>query len=131
MSESEQFRQDMIQWLKSQDRAGGVNLETAQRLNPITVPEGISIAVSRAKDEIVDDVRRGRVPQSCRSFSELHDYVDANYYGAAFDWPCFASDRDDTYQTAFTDFWNTVQGNVDQWIKAGGLKQRGQGNGRV
>ena len=34
------------------------------------------------------------------------------------------------YQTAFTDFWNEVQNQIDDWIKAGGLKRRGQGNGR-
>ena len=66
--------------------------------------------IQRAKAEVVRDIEKGTVPDTVCSFSELHDYVDANSYGGAFeqDW--------DNEQT---DFWNAVQDAVDAWLKAG------------
>ena len=69
--------------------------------------------VERAKAEILADVAAGTVPNTCASFSELHDYTDANGYGGAFDRP---------FDNNETDFWNAVQTAVDGWIKQGGLK---------
>ena len=69
--------------------------------------------VERAKAEILAEVASGTVPSTCASFSELHDYVDANVYGGAFERP---------FDNNETDFWNAVQDTVDRWIKQGGLK---------
>lgn len=71
--------------------------------------------VERAKSEILADVAAGIVPNTCASYSELHDYVDANGYGGAFERP---------FDNNETDFWNAVQDAVDRWIKHGGLKGR-------
>ena len=68
--------------------------------------------VERAKAEILADVAAGTVPSTCASFSELHDYTDANGYGGAFERP---------FDNNETDFWNAVQDAVDGWIKQGGL----------
>jgi hypothetical protein len=68
--------------------------------------------VERAKAEVLADVAAGTVPSTCASFSELHDYTDANGYGGAFERP---------FDNAETDFWNAVQDAVDAWIKQGGL----------
>jgi hypothetical protein len=70
--------------------------------------------VERAKAEILADVAAGTVPNTCASFSELHDYTDANGYGGAFERP---------FDNNETDFWNAVQDAVDAWIKQGGLKR--------
>jgi hypothetical protein len=70
--------------------------------------------VERAKAEILADVAAGTVPSTCASFSELHDYTDANGYGGAFERPFYNNE---------TDFWNAVQDAVDAWIKQGGLKR--------
>lgn len=70
-------------------------------------------AIERSKSEILRDVDDGTVPASCVSYSQLHDFVDANGYGGAFEHD-FANKE--------TDFWNAVQDAVDAWIKAGGLK---------
>lgn len=70
-------------------------------------------AVERAKSEVLADVASGIVPETCASFSELHDYVEANGYGGAFE---HDFDNDET------DFWNAVQDAVDLWIKSGALR---------
>ncbi len=69
--------------------------------------------VERAKTEVLADVAAGTVPSTCGSFSELHDYTDANAYGGAFERP---------FDNNETDFWNAVQDAVDCWIKQGGLR---------
>ena len=71
--------------------------------------------VERAKAEILADVASGIVPSTCASFSELHDYRDANGYGGAFERP---------FDNNETDFWNAVQTAVDGWIKQGALRER-------
>lgn len=118
----EQFRQDMIRWLEGQDRNGDFSDSeaAAQGGTPINFEDGILHATDWAKGDVMADVKAGRVPRSVKNFSELHDYVDANGYGGAFDWPCLPSEaRDDTYQETFIGFWNAVQEAVDQWIISG------------
>lgn len=62
----------------------------------------------RAKKEILDDMASGIVPASVSSYSELHDYVDANGYGGAFE---------DEAPTADLDLWNDMQEAVNDWLK--------------
>lgn len=82
----------------------------------------IKAAVRIAKRQIEIDVITKRVPTSVRSFSELHDYVDANYYGDAFEWPELPCEVDDEiYQCAHLYFWNEVQNRVHAWLAAGSL----------
>jgi len=76
--------------------------------------EELRHVVERAKAEILADVASGTVPSTCASFSELHDYTDANGYGGAFERP---------FDNNETDFWNAVQDAVDAWIKQGGLQR--------
>ena len=64
----------------------------------------VAMKVEQAKREITVDVLRGIVPAGVESFSELHDYVDANEYG------------DVTVVTG-----PAVQDELDAWIKAGGV----------
>jgi hypothetical protein len=76
----------------------------------------VEATVERGKREILADVRSSLVPVTVASFSELHDYVDANGYGGAFEDgapdPC-----------EFCDFWNEVQNRIDQWIKSGAIRR--------
>lgn len=125
MNSREQFRQDMIRWLESQDRNGDFSDEDTigQGMHPITIEDGIAIAMEWARDEIGGDVNAGRIPATVRSFAALHDYVDANAYGGAFQWPCLPSeDRDDAYQQHFTAFWNEVQNGLNDWIASGQMR---------
>lgn len=69
----------------------------------------------RMQVEILNDIRNGVVPDTVRSFSELHDYVDANGYGGAFEaWSEGCTEND-----AFCRFWDRAQNACDRWLKAG------------
>jgi hypothetical protein len=73
-------------------------------------------AIRRAMREIRQDAAAGIVPRTVRTFSELHDHVDANGYGGAFDnW----DDERDT--DAHHGFWSAVQDAVHEWLAAGAL----------
>jgi hypothetical protein len=75
----------------------------------------ITGCVNKAKQEITADIIAGVVPAGVESFCELQDHVDANCYGGLCDddFPY----RPDEQEGA--DFCNTVQGKLDEWIKAG------------
>ncbi len=70
--------------------------------------------VERAKAEILADIAKGIVPASVKTFAQLHDFVDANGYGGAFEGEFDGSD-------AGLNFWNRVQDEVDLWLKCGRL----------
>ncbi len=93
-----------------------IRIRTAARLRSEEIHCGeVRRVVERAKTEILADVASGTVPSTCASYSELHDYTDANGYGGAFERP---------FDNNETDFWNAVQDAVDRWIKQGGLRER-------
>jgi hypothetical protein len=73
----------------------------------------LEAVLRRAKSEIRQDIKGGRVPSDVASFAALHDFVDANEYGGACEWPEaeWGTDR-------FWRFWNDVQNALDSWIKA-------------
>jgi hypothetical protein len=98
---------------------------TAEWLAGLGLPLGsepMEVAISTAKAEILYDVRFGRVPATVGSFADLHDHVDANGYGNAFDWPVLPSEMDDAYQQKFADFWNCVQDRLSEWITNGEMR---------
>ena len=77
--------------------------------------------LERAKREVLADVAAGVVPVTVASFSELHDYVDANGYGGAFE-----DDAPDTND----EMWDAVQCAIDDWIKSGDMARAATGEGR-
>ena len=90
----------------------------------------IEHAIERSKAEILEDIATGRVPDTVSSFSELHDYVDANEYGGLCEegtWWCIADDsqdpewywgliESDSHLLHF-DQSNAVQNAVDAWVE--------------
>lgn len=82
------------------------------------------------KQEIFEDIKTGRVPADCPSFSALHDYVDANCYGGfceddemqALTDSFGGIDEDEGMPAALIDFLNDAQNSIDLWIKGGGIK---------
>lgn len=72
----------------------------------------------RIKAEVVEDVRGGRVPADVATFSELHDYVDANDYFdlGGDDCPLDPGREEDCTVL------NAASSIVDGWLWSGGLK---------
>lgn len=67
--------------------------------------------LSKAKQEILRDIKVGLVPQNIESFVQLHNFVDANCYGGF-------CNKTYTISENF-EFENEIQNELDQWIKNG------------
>ncbi len=87
--------------------------------------------VRRMKREIRDDVKQGIVPALVQAFSELHDYVDANWYGGLCEdslWEEWHADESEGFgfedrrstEERWSEFCNAVQGEIHFWLKNGG-----------
>lgn len=87
------------------------------------LPWAVEMVAGAAQAEIRQDLQQGIIPPHITSFSELHDYLDANGYGRAFEWSGPDRDVEDAeYVEAFCQFWNEVQSKIHIWIQAGGLR---------
>lgn len=82
----------------------------------------------RMKTEIVEDVESGIVPESVSSFSELHDYVDANLYGGTEalleELEARFPSTDEGHRSALDalcQLANPAMDIVNSWLKTGGL----------
>jgi hypothetical protein len=82
----------------------------------------------RIKQQILEDVRAGTMPANVTSFSQLHDFVDANCYGGTekmledLDKDCV--DTDELHRAnlmAVVAVMNPAMDIVDAWIKSGGI----------
>lgn len=70
----------------------------------------ITLVIARSKSEILADIADGTVPATVATFSELHDYVDANCYGGLCDDEC---------PPEVWDAGAEIQEAVHQWLVAG------------
>lgn len=91
-----------------------------------TVPT-IAESIERIKCEVLTDIMAGRVPASVSSFSELHDYRDANCYGgfctdeladAMIDY-YGGLDHNEEFPDKMMEHLNASQNGVDAWLQAG------------
>jgi hypothetical protein len=98
----------------------------------VTEAEARAEVVARAIGEMKDDIEDGVLPRSVASFAELHDHVDANGYGGAFDFDVLSGeachglapdtpDHDALLERVWS-FWNAVQHECDRLIRAGALR---------
>jgi len=101
------------------DWSGPLSLGAEQALPTMgaALAEDTATMIARGKREIREDVASGRVPAEVASFSELHDYVDANEYGGICDEALVSALSDEQ----FSAIGNVVQDALDAWIKGGGL----------
>lgn len=83
--------------------------------------------VTRMAEEILADIASGRVPATVSSFSELHDFADANEYGGWCE-DAFADalieefggrDEDEGMPEGFLAFINAAQDVIDVWLQEG------------
>ena len=99
-------------------------------MTTITAPT-LDESIERMKQEIIEDVKAGRVPADCPSFSALHDYVDANCYGGFCEDDVMQSlldhfggrDENEGMPDDLMDYLNAAQDAIDRWIKEGGAQK--------
>lgn len=84
----------------------------------------------KMKADILQDVANGDVPPTVASFSDLHEYTDANLYGGTEKLldavTAQLPDTEAGHTTALnavTDLMHRAVNIVDAWIKNGGLRQ--------
>ncbi len=72
--------------------------------------------IEAAKKAILEDINDGTVPTTVKSFSELHDYVDANEYLTPedTDLPNIAEMGADILSA----IGNEVSDAIDEWLKS-------------
>src|SRR6478672_7497749 len=92
------------------------NWELSHETEPIFIDDKEAVeelfeqAVAQSKKEIGEEIASGRIPANeIKTFSDLHDYVDANEFGGFCE---------DGYVSPSDDFENRVQDAIDQWIKS-------------
>lgn len=100
-------------------------------MSPKQRVELLANLVARMKREIDADIAAGKVPATVTSFSELHDWGDANCYGGVCEEGvfealevAFGSTRQvgqmlDASPTDLLDLINEAQDQVDAWLKCG------------
>lgn len=78
--------------------------------------------INQTKAEILADVIAGRVPVSASTYSELHDYVDANMY-AEVPLKFFA----ELFGCDVADLFNPMSDAIDAWLQCGELVRAVEG----
>ena len=81
----------------------------------------IADSVARMKAEILAHIADGTVPSTVTTFSELHDYVDANEYGGfCIDEINAAIEAEFSNEhRSSVDYFNICQNEVDYWLYRG------------
>lgn len=82
-------------------------------------------AVTRCKREVTELIDGGVIPPTVATFSELHDYCDANVLGwddgeapAMVD-QLYPEATGEAWEDALCNLVNEVQDRVDAWLRAG------------
>jgi hypothetical protein len=84
--------------------------------------------LDQMKAEINADIAAGKVPATVKSFSELHDYVDANCYGGFCDdngsmdeliAKFGGRDENEGMPDGAMQFINDAQNLINSWLEAG------------
>ena len=83
------------------------------------MPLPMQDTIAQIKREVLEDIRERKVPVDVRSFSELHDYVDANEYGGFCD-PESPNHDLDAGKDEDADYVNDVQDAIHGWLARGG-----------
>lgn len=85
----------------------------------------MSTLAEAIKNEILTDMSNGVVPYTVNSFSELHDYVDANCYGGLCNERVMdglisffgGRDADEAMPDGLMAYINNAQDIVDGWLR--------------
>jgi hypothetical protein len=71
------------------------------------------------KAEISDLIKAGTIPESVASFSELHDYIDANMLGEDLFPELDDDDETGEQLDRWVDVFNPASSEVSAWLKEG------------
>ena len=99
-------------WIEANGVGGGNWAGGMGTLFPPTRDEALARAIAIGQEQVRADYRSGVLPRGVRTFSRLHDYVDANEYGDLCEiWFEGAPDVD-----AFVSFCNRVQSALHSFV---------------
>lgn len=93
--------------------------------NTVPVVPTLEQLVATMKEEVLQMVQSGRIPRTVRSFSTLHDHMDANCLGGlcedgladALIAHFGGRDTHEGMPQGMLDFINAAQGAIDDWLK--------------
>lgn len=114
---------------EDRERRNGRKYAGTDSATNVTVPT-LEESIERIKREVIADVRSGKVPATVKSFSELHDYVDANCYGGFCEDGVLADmirhfggrDENEGMPDEMMEYLNGAQNAIDAWIKSDGVQ---------
>ncbi len=118
---SRSFRADLEE---PQDAAAAVYHLNAWAARPEQMLNRFVVAM---RSEVRELMASGRIPGSAKTFSELHDHIDANEIGGFCDddvsqalliW-FGGDDLDGGWPQSMIDFINEAQGAIDKWLASG------------
>lgn len=99
------------------------NADQAQACSVCGVYPGhdIDAHIAAVKAEVQEGIADGSFPVTIRTFSELHDYADANMLRGLGDSlsPLDVDEDDEDAQQALSDIFNLVTDAVSAWLAAG------------
>ncbi|SPS02218.1 MULTISPECIES: hypothetical protein [Cupriavidus] len=83
----------------------------------------VANAIELGKAQIQQEIASGRIPPTVKTFSELHDFVDANEFGGLCadegDLPRLFPRITESDAEAFCEAANQVQQALDTWLASG------------
>ena len=109
---------------KPQDAAAAVHHLNAWAEHPESM---LTSFVSTMRSEVLELMASGHIPRSAKTFSELHDHIDANCLGGFCDDDVAQAlliwfggpDADGGWLQSMIDFINEAQGAVNKWLAEG------------
>lgn len=99
--------------------------------DPVSRLPSVEQSISAMKAQLVGMVESGLIPVDVSSFSELHDYIDANCLGGFCD-NDFAEnmcayyggrDENEGMPDELMDYMNAAQDSIDAWVRNGEMRQ--------
>jgi hypothetical protein len=75
--------------------------------------------INKVKDLINQDIASGIIPEKVKTFSELHDYVDANMYLVEVQGDKLPSEMTENESNIDIDECNRIMDEINGWLAAG------------
>jgi hypothetical protein len=93
--------------------APDLTAEQRERILGMFTGDTVKLHAAIAREQILDDIAAGVVPDTVTCFADLHDHVDANEYGDTDSIEAVSGDQ-------HVLIVNRMQDSVDRWLRDGG-----------